>query len=123
MEKSVRGIGKGGAARYGKSKKVKSPKMKSPSKTKKRSPKPEISIRGIGKGGAERYSKLRKVTSVDDTIEIDPLIIEKARQEVKEENKLRRKFKIPKEYINDRLEDIPLSRLKINRKSKSPKRS
>jgi hypothetical protein len=122
MERSGRGIGKGGAARYAK---VKSPKMKSPSKNKKTSPKPEISIRGIGKGGAARYRKSPKVKSpqklsLDDTIEIDPLIIQKARQLVKEENQLRKKFKIPKEYRNDKLEDIPLSQLKINRKSKSP---
>lgn len=57
--------------------------------------------------------------SSSGTISIDRDIIDKAKKEIKEENALRKKFNIPKDYKDYKLEDIPLRVLK---KKRSPKR-
>lgn len=62
-----------------------------------------------------------KRISLDDTIEIDKDIVERARKQVREENELRKKFNIPKQYKGYRLDDIPLSKLSsVSVKRKSP---
>jgi hypothetical protein len=59
---------------------------------------------------------------LDETIEIDKDVIERARNQVREENELRKKFNIPKQYKGYRLDDIPLSKLSsVKRKSPNKK--